>query len=145
MRSFFRWLRLYGLAVYWVILLGLMYLETIDNLPIPTDAEGAAFAQNFEDDLSRNVFASLIEITCLYLILRPWSFTQSVGRVVGTLVLVLLWTSALFYVALNAGRVSNVLKIHLLWLVVLNLGLVAILIWRVGKFLWRSLQQSRQR
>ncbi|MBD2104964.1 hypothetical protein [Leptolyngbya sp. FACHB-261] len=142
MRSFWRWFRLYSLGAYWIVLLGSMYLSIVSNSP-PSQEMNPLSITNFEGDLHRTIVASFVEIALLHLILRPWSFERPTGRTALALVLLLMWTGLLLYATTNTKLVSQVSLIHLLWLVVLNAGLLSAAVWGIGRYLHRSRQRSR--
>jgi hypothetical protein len=118
----------YSFIVLWLVNLVWMYQSYLSDPPIRVvraNSDILTYGRNLEGEFQGNVVLSLIEIAILHLIIRPWSFNQSVGRVLLALVLLLPWAVLLVFVNLHAGQIS---KIHLVWLFLVSVVLIVILV-----------------
>lgn len=84
--------------------------------PSATDA-----GKNWPGDLQRTLIQAAIGTVMLALILRPWSFRDSVGRLVLALALFAPWTAFNF---LTLTHVGEIIGAHLFWLLAVCIGLV---------------------
>jgi hypothetical protein len=89
--------------------------------PDSFDATASQLGMNWPGDLLRALGGSAIETALLALILRPWSFRDSIGRLVLALVLFAPWTA---FVMLKVGRGGSVIGAHWFWLLMVCFGLV---------------------
>lgn len=85
------------------------------------DASATQLDKNWPGDLQRTLVASAIETVVLLLILRPWSFRDSVDRLVLALALFAPWTAFNLLTSVHAGEIVGA---HLFWLVAVSASLV---------------------
>jgi hypothetical protein len=101
------------------------YLSAPPIRAVRANSDILTYGRNLEGEFQLNVVLSLIEIAILHLIIRPWSFNQSVGRVFVAIVLLLPWVVLLTFVNLHTGQIS---KIHLVWLFLVSVVLIVIFV-----------------
>lgn len=85
------------------------------------DATSSQDGMDWPGDLRRALIQAAIETVVLLLILRPWSFRDSVGRLVLALALFVPWTVYTLRINAHAGPI---LLAHWSWLVFVCVGLV---------------------
>jgi len=118
----------YSFIVLWLVNLVWMYQSYLSAPPIRAvraNSDILTYGRNLEGEFQGNVVLSLIEIAILHLIIRPWSFNQSVGRVLVALVLLLPWAVLLAFVNLHTGQIS---KIHWVWLFLVSVIVIVIFV-----------------
>lgn len=93
--------------------------------PASFDATSYRYGMNWPGDLGRGLGNTAVEVAVLVLLLRPWSFRDSIGRLVLALVLFLPWALFNLVLGMHGGPISNA---HELWLLLVCAGLVAGLI-----------------
>ena len=96
--------------------------------PASFDATSYQYGMNWPGDLREDLWDTAVEAAVLVLLLRPWSFRDSIGRLVLALVLFLPWTLFNLLVGMHSGPIGNA---HELWLLLVCAGLVAGLIMTV--------------
>jgi hypothetical protein len=85
------------------------------------DPSATQYDKNWPGDLQRTLIQAAIGTVVLALILRPWSFRDSAGRMVLALALFAPWTA---FNLLTSVHVGEIIGAHLFWLVAVNASLV---------------------
>jgi len=112
-----------GPAILWLLLLALMIQDWVADPYNPGLRSTAAYGHNQEGALFQGVLWSTMELAVLYVILRPWSFRASWGRVLLALLLFLPWTSVSVMAVMHSG---GVFVLHVFWLLVVSFSLIAV-------------------
>lgn len=119
------WVRRYGLLLWWLSLLSVMMVVAWRSAPMPS-LSGAPGVRLDLGGLLREIALSLVELSVLLGVLRPWSYRRSWGRALTGLVLLVPWTIVFGLSAAHGGRIVGV---HFLWL---ELTVVALLLLALG-------------
>lgn len=85
------------------------------------DPSATQLDKNWPGDLQRTLVASAVETVVLVLILRPWSFRDSTGRLVLALALFAPWTA---FNLLTSTHTGEIIGAHLFWLLAVCASLV---------------------
>lgn len=122
-----------GLLALWLIAVWAMWrshqLDPFDPTLQGTDRYG----HNGEGDFKTFFIITLVELAVLYIVLRPWSFRRSFGRLLVVLVLFMPWTFLSMLASMHAG---SIVSLHWLWLVAVDAVLfVCAVVASVGTFL----------
>jgi hypothetical protein len=96
--------------------------------PATFDPTANQYGMNWPGDLGGYLWNTAVEAGVLVLLLRPWSFRDSIGRLVLALLLFVPWALFSLVVGMHGGPISNA---HELWLLLVCAGLVAGLIMTV--------------
>lgn len=101
-----------------------------------TDPAGRMYGRNWPGDLQNLIKTSLCEIVLLWLVLRPWSFNRSWGRVLAAAALFTPYVALRMLAGMHGGPIISA---HDIWLALLWLGMLtaAPVIW------WRRRRARR--
>ena len=113
----------FGLLVLWFVTTYWMFqLNLADTFNPSLAGTTAIYGHSGPDDLKNMIILSAIELVVLYLILRPWSYQRSWSRSFMALLLFAPWTVLSMIVSMHTG---SILTLHWLWLLVLDIVLLA--------------------
>ncbi len=138
MWTLLNWLKNYSLLLLWV--LAVVWMASDSYWFHPPEPAASPYGRNVEGELITNVLWSSFELALLYLILRPWSFNRSLGRVGVTLILFWPWLLLFFLVTIHSGNVS---MIHGVWLLLINTGLSLLLVALAIEKTWYLITRKR--
>ncbi|HEX8174642.1 MAG TPA: hypothetical protein VF543_05945 [Pyrinomonadaceae bacterium] len=128
-QSFWKFVRNYGLLILWLAATFLLYSWYQSDYQIEQNIIGLSREHNYDEPYRMTNWVSVLlmvavltsELVILYLILRPWSYHGSIGRILLAMALFIMLLS------LSLGEVfgiSNYAVFHELWLLIVNCVLV---------------------
>jgi hypothetical protein len=129
-RSLLKLVKNFGLLVVWLVAAFLLYYWYQADYQIEQSQLGIARERNYDaayrmsdGKLVLLTFAVITaEVMVLYLILRPWSYQRSIGRLLLALALIL---GLIGLSSLNVVGTSDYVMFHWLWLFIICCILVA--------------------
>jgi hypothetical protein len=132
--------RKYGLLLLWLLVVVVLLDAWRRDPYVPRPIGLASYHHNGPRDLPWFLGFSVAELGVVYLLLRPWSGRRSWWRPIGAAIALLVlvpWTVLLAVVGMHSGPIFG---LHTLWLMVLDLVVLAALLVSLGQRYidWRS-------
>lgn len=129
-------IRKFGFIFCWAIFIVLMWRDHLQDPYDPNFRGPPVYGHNQEGEFLQGFIITLIELGILYMIIRPASFRRSWMRVIGAIALFFPWTLLMIFMTMHGG---GILMLHFLWLLVVDLMLIALLMWTLFSIMLNSL------
>ena len=107
------------------ILLGAWWITRAGQSP-RFDSTGHGYGVNWPGDLEHALSSLAIEVGALILLIRPWSFRHSIGRLFLATVLWFIYAPLALLATMHGGPIIHA---HVLWMLALGAGLLAGTAW----------------
>lgn len=114
----------YGMLFAWLVILMFMAVNYMNDPAAPFSSAtdpSMQYGHNNEDSLKFGGVLSFIELCIFYVLIRPWSFHQSISRPLLALLLFLPWLLFSLMICMHSGGVTF---IHFLWVLLINFVLI---------------------
>ncbi|MGL4768163.1 MAG: hypothetical protein ACRCV6_08830 [Formosimonas sp.] len=127
-----RFLQNYGLLVFGVLFIGMMWRDHLND-PVDLTRMGTkGYGHNGAFEFQTTAFAVVVELLVAYAVLRPWSYQQSWGRALSALIMLVPWLMLNLVLLMHAGGIA---ALHVMWLLSLSgVVLMALLVSVCSKF-----------
>jgi hypothetical protein len=100
------------------------------------------YLHNFPGDFRRNAIQLLIEAVIALLLIRPWSYQRSSGRILVAAALFAPWVLLNLMFIIHSG---GIMVLHTVWLLALWLSLVCAALWAGAATIVRRFKRSGER
>jgi hypothetical protein len=100
------------------------------------------YSHNFPGDFRRNAIQLLIEAVIALLLIRPWSYQRSSGRVLIAAALFAPWVLLNLMFLIHSG---GIMVLHTVWLLIVWLSLVCAALWAGAATIVNRFKRSGER